>query len=172
MPVSSAVELSDIALGWSNATGDGDVMMLDGDIASDRGMYTAIVLSLFTDRRAATDDVPPSGNPQDLRGWWADEFAAAPGDLYGSRLWLLDRSTLTNQTALLAQSYAEEALQWMVDDGAVASIPVTAQALAATASAPAQLSITVSPTRPGQDPVSYTFTRVWNFVQEDTCPQP
>ena len=61
------------------------------------------------------DDVIPDGSG-DPRGWWADD----PEHRIGSRLWLLTRSKRTQETLLRAQDYAQEALQWMLDDGVVA----------------------------------------------------
>jgi phage gp46-like protein len=59
MASSSALQLADLALVWSNTLGDADLAMIDSDLASDRGLETAVLLSLFTDRRAEPDDVPP-----------------------------------------------------------------------------------------------------------------
>jgi hypothetical protein len=56
MAVSSAVQLADLALTWSEKTGDADLSLIDSDLASDRGLETAVILSLFLDRRAEDDD--------------------------------------------------------------------------------------------------------------------
>jgi phage gp46-like protein len=102
---SSALGLADLALVWGSS-GGGDVALVDSDLASDHGLTTAVLLSLFTDRRAEDDDTPPSGDDSDRRGWWADEFAEVEGDKIGSRLWLLDRSKRTADVALRAEQYA------------------------------------------------------------------
>lgn len=52
----------------------------------------AVVISLFTWRRAEPDD-----NADVPMGWWGDTWPAVQNDRYGSRLWLLQRSKLTNQ---------------------------------------------------------------------------
>src|SRR4051812_11864908 len=95
---SSALQLADLALVWDESNGSADVALIDSDLASDAALETAVMLSLFLDRRAQPDDAPPSGDPNDRRGWWADQFADTEGDLVGSRLWLLDRSKLTGDT--------------------------------------------------------------------------
>ncbi|HFI9553627.1 TPA: phage GP46 family protein [Escherichia coli] len=41
---------------------------------------------------------------------------------YGSRLWLLQRSKLTNQLVQTVRGYIRECLQWMIDDGVVSRI--------------------------------------------------
>jgi phage gp46-like protein len=146
---------------WNSVTGDADVAMIDSDLASDRGLVTAVLLSLFTDRRAESDDVPPSGDEGDRRGWWADQFATPEGDKIGSRLWLLDRSTRTNETVLRAKEYVREALAWMIEDSVVESIDV---AVETTANA---LVIAVALQRPGRDAVSLRFAARWDHLQED-----
>lgn len=157
---SSALGLADIALVWAAATGAADLVLIDSDIACDPGLATAALLSLFTDRRAEPDDVPPSGDARDRRGWWADQFAAVEGDRIGSRLWLLDRSKRTSDTALRAEEYVREALAWMIEDKVVARIDVeietTKQALL----------FAVALQRPGRDPVSFRFAHVWDSMTE------
>jgi phage gp46-like protein len=161
MAISSAIQLADLALGWSNATGDADLLMIDDDLASDRGLTTAVALSLFTDRRAEADDKPPSGDALDRRGWWADQFATVEGDRFGSRLWVLDRSTRTIETVLRAKEYVHEALTWMLEDRVVASIDVEAEASGHA------LLFSVGLQRPGRDPVSFRFAHTWDHLQGD-----
>jgi phage gp46-like protein len=88
-------------------------------LAADNALNTAILLSLFTWRRATDYDKLPSGN--DPMGWWGDTVDL---DEYeqplGSRLWLLQRATLNAATARLAEDYAREALQPLINQGAVA----------------------------------------------------
>ncbi len=166
-PVSAGYEstvldrgIGDLALTWSLENGDADLSLFDLDIASDRGLRTAVLLSLFVDRRAETDDKPPSGDERDRRGWWADQFAAVEGDRIGSRLWLLDRGKRTNETALRAEEYVREALAWMIEDRVVASIDVTVVATTAA------LLISIGLQRPGRDPVSFRFAHAWNQMEE------
>lgn len=161
MASSSALQLADLALTWSNATGDADMSMIDDDIASDRGLMTSAILSLFTDRRAETDDTPPSGDATDRRGWWADQFSAVEGDRIGSRLWLLDRSKRTTETALRAKEYVLEALAWMIDDRVVASIEVEVE------TTKSGLLFAVGLQRPGKDPTTFRFAHTWDHLQED-----
>lgn len=81
----------------------------------------AIVLSLFCDARdaAAGGDEP--------RGWWGD--ALNDGDRWGSRLWTLARRAKnTPETLRLAEDYAHEALQWLLDDGEASTLSITASA--------------------------------------------
>lgn len=152
----------DLRLVWSSVSGDADLSRidLDVDLATDEGLMTAVMLSLFLDRRAEPDDKPPSGDARDRRGWWADQFAAVPGDRYGSRLWLLDRAKRTNETALRAKEFIREALAWMIDDRVAAGIDVTTE-VTSTA-----LLYTVGLQRPGRDPVFFRFAHTWDHLQE------
>lgn len=124
-PTSSSLGLGDVALVWDNVLGAADVSIVDGDLGVDAGLTTAVILSLFCDRRADADDEPPSGDPTDRRGYWADEFAEVAGDRWGSRLWLLDRAKNTREFQLRSVEYAKEALAWMVEDKVVSEVSVT-----------------------------------------------
>lgn len=100
-------------------------ILLDGfDLASHDGLKTAVLMSLFTDRRAGADDVLPD-NTRDLRGWWADGFAEISDDKIGSRRWLLSRAKLTAETLKRLKDYDTEALQWLIDDGVAKAVNVT-----------------------------------------------
>lgn len=95
-------------------------LALDGyDLATEGGLHTAVIVSLFTDRRAESDDEIPDGSG-DRRGWWADPAL-------GSRLWLLARAKETPDTLARARAYAIEALQWLIDDGVATAVDVTAE---------------------------------------------
>lgn len=174
MASSSAVQLADLALVWSSASGDADLTLIDSDLASDRGLMTAVLLSLFTDRRAEPDDVPPSGDPTDRRGSWTDEFAEVEGDLIGSRLWLLARSPRTNETVLRAKEYIREALAWMLEDRVVSRVEpiaeITAKPMVFDGEVvPAgSLLIGAELHRPARDPVSFRFAHTWEHLQEGT----
>ena len=82
----------------------------------------AVIISLFTRRRAEPSDPVDDANRQ---GWWGDSFPALANDRIGSRLWLLRRRSLTSQTIRDAKRYAEEALAWLIDDGIVTTVAVT-----------------------------------------------
>lgn len=84
----------------------------------------AIVISLFTWRRAEAGDRLPAG--AERMGWWGDAVPGETADRIGSRLWLLRREILSRETVNLARNYAEEALAWMVEDGVCTRIEVAA----------------------------------------------
>jgi phage gp46-like protein len=146
--------MGDIALQWDLDAGGADLYLEDDDLASDEGLRTAVLLSLFTDRRADEADVLP-GEDDDRRGWWADEFAAIEGDLFGSRLWLLDRGKILSDTAARAKSFAEEALAWLIEDRVASAIDVQVLIDGHV------LSMVVVITRPTGDEATYRFSHVW-----------
>ena len=112
-----------------------DCGMDTGDLVAENTLRTAVILSLFLDRRANDDDILPNGS-DDRRGWWADTVAPmtdygigggnASGDCIGSRLWLLSREKQLAGVLERARHYAKEALAWMVEDGVATAVHVVA----------------------------------------------
>lgn len=120
--------MSDLRTAYADWTGD--LAVNGSSLAADDGLETAVLLSLFTDRRANDDDQLPDAGTQaerEPRGWWGDTYADTPGDRIGSRLWLLAREKQIDSVLQRAQQYAAEALQWLVDDGVAREVGVTAE---------------------------------------------
>jgi len=85
-------------------TDDGGALVFHGGQPDmDGGLWTAVYLSLFTDR-----------------GWWGDPAI-------GSDLGLLDDSALTNATRINAIEEAKRALAWLKDKGIASEIEVDAE---------------------------------------------
>jgi len=97
------------------------------DLESDGGLETAVIISLFTDRRANEDDALPDSNNLDRRGWWGDLTSNIENDQIGSRLWLLEREKTTPNVVIRAKQYVEESLQWLIDDGVAMKVEVEAE---------------------------------------------
>ncbi|MGY2732397.1 phage GP46 family protein [Sphingomonas sp. UYP23] len=144
--------MADIATIWSPSLGIGDWYLQlaeDGTITDDNGLplidgaglslhdglfsgvndleagddlFTAVLISLFTDAQADIDDVISDGS-NDPRGWWGD---LGEDVRIGSKIWLLSRSKQTEEVRVKAETYLAAALQWLVDDQVAASISVTA----------------------------------------------
>lgn len=81
----------------------------------------AVIISLFSWRRANPDDNAPVP-----MGWWGDTYPTVTGDRIGSRLWQLGREKITNNTLNRSRDYANEALQWLIDDGVAARVEASA----------------------------------------------
>lgn len=117
----------DIKVIWDTDLMEGDISYSNGDLVIDDGLETAVLMSLFTDRRAEDDDELPDPNSTDKRGWWGDLVSDIDNDKIGSRQWLLERSKTIDEVLENTKLYAEEALQWMKDDDVVADIEVESE---------------------------------------------
>lgn len=111
--------MSDIRTVWAASNGRGDWSLSGAQLQSGSDLQTSVLISLFTDRIANTDDVIMDGS-SDPRGWWADD-AQYP---VGSRLWLLERAKQESSTLIRARDYITEALQWLIDDGVVVAFDI------------------------------------------------
>lgn len=87
-------------------------------------LIRAVTISLYTWRRAETDDPI---DDEECYGWWGDSYPSIADDRIGSRLYLLRRVKLTPQTQRDAEVYAREALQWLLDDGEVIAIDIVSE---------------------------------------------
>jgi phage gp46-like protein len=113
-----------IALVYDNVLGEADAARAeDGGLGEGDELLTAILISLYTDRRVDASEAPPGG---DRGGWWGDAFPDELGeeDPIGSRLWLLERGVTTPDAVIRARAYALEALAWMEADGIASAIEV------------------------------------------------
>lgn len=108
-----------VALQYDNAKQYADLVFQNGRFVEGDPISTAVLISLFTERRVPADEVDPKATYQG--GWWGDTYR---GYKIGSRLWTLRRRKATQDTLADAKKYIEEALQWMLDDGVATSIVV------------------------------------------------
>jgi phage gp46-like protein len=110
-----------------NTTPLGDEVLYDfkiddsGDIETEDQLDTAILVSLFTDRRANSAQIV---KPQARRGWVGD--LETPEDLYGSMLWLFEQSRLTAVVASKIGSFGQACLQWMLRDSIATEVSARA----------------------------------------------
>lgn len=118
--------MTDIALVFDQQTMLFDLQIEDGDLLADSGLYTPMVVSLFTDAMAQNGDQVPEAAPGqagDIRGWWPQ---AVTGQGIGSRLWLLWREKELPLTLARARQYAQQALAWLSEQGIVLNLAVEA----------------------------------------------
>lgn len=145
--------MTDVAIQWQIVSGD--IALSGANLATDEGLQTAVIVSLFTDRRAEVDDVVPDGS-DDRRGWWADAYPNIEGDRIGSRLWLLYREKQLSSVLARSREYAEEALRWLLDDGIASAVRVQAEVVQQ-----GMLGLAVEIERPARDVIEYRFQRLW-----------
>lgn len=105
----------------ANSDGLYDFVIEGNEFASAGGFETAIPVSLFTDARAPAALVP---EPQLRRGWIGNLLTAATMRQLGSILWVLDQARVTQQTLNVARLAAQDAFQWMIDDGVALGVLV------------------------------------------------
>jgi len=115
--------------------GAGDFAVADSDEEGNRGGFrakeplgSAILMCLFSDKRRS-DDIPSPDGSVDRRGWHGDTFdlRSEEGEReLGSLLWTLERATLNYDTERIAEHYAAEALQTLVDQGVVSRFDIAA----------------------------------------------
>ena len=113
----------------------------------------AVVISLFTHRRADPDD-----NADVPMGWWGDTWPAVANDRYGSKLWLLKRSKLTNDLVNRVRTYLRDALQWMLVDGVVSRIDIDVQRTGIN-----ELGNSIVLWR-GNSPLTLSFENFWSAI--------
>lgn len=90
---------------WDLTIGD------DSDFEKVNSFDTAILLSLFCERRASESEVEP---PEMRRGWIGNLYQ--PVEL-GSKMWLLYQARLTQSTINRCRTYLSQALSWLTDGG-------------------------------------------------------
>ncbi|UXN35511.1 phage GP46 family protein [Avibacterium paragallinarum] len=134
--------MSDLSIMWKN--GEGDLVALDDALLLDDTLTTSIIISLFTDMRVDKQ-----------RGWWGNTFGQ---DELGSRLWTLTRSKQLNTVLDDAQAYAEQALQWLVQDKQAIALEVIA-----TNPNDGVLLLTVVITLPNGTTEQRTFYSTWSL---------
>jgi len=145
-----------------------DLNLAGGLLAEDGGLETAVIISLFTDRRARPDDeLPDAGGSK--RGWWGDMVPATVGgepvddDRIGSRLWLLGREKQMPVVLVRAKEYATEALQWLIEDGIAARVEVET-----SVPRTGVLGIAVTIHRPEGDAISFRYDNAWSQQAQRT----
>ena len=147
--------MSDIGLFWSSDLAAADLEISGDDLTTDDGLETAVMLSLFTDRRAEESDQLPTAEKW-RRGWWADAHPVVEGDKFGSRLWLLARSKSTADVPVRAKEYALEALAWMIEDQISDRVDVESEIVDSGI-----LALQVSIYRPEADTVKFRYHYTW-----------
>lgn len=147
--------MADLALRWDVDELVADLAVEANDLATETTLKTAVLLSLFLDRRADDGDQLPPGETE-RRGWWADAAPVVAGDRIGSRLWLLAREKGAATVRARAEKFAREALQWLIDDRVAERLEVAADFPRA-----GWLALTLEIFRPAGDVVRFQFDGSW-----------
>lgn len=152
----------DLRLVWDAQKGRADFQLVNGQLDTSEVLATWVIASLFSDRRADPSDQLPPG-VIDRRGWWGDSYADNPGDLFGSRLWLLARARSNASLPLIVKGYILEALDWLIQDGIATSIEATC---IFPPNSQSRIDAEVTIFRGDGTKLTYPFNNVWQEVQQ------
>jgi len=112
--------MSDIKSVFTDLTSGVRYEIAGGGFAEDSSLTTAVIISLFTDRRAEAGD-----DTEEVRGWWADTLQE--DEPIGSRRWTLSREKQTSDVLNALIAYDQEALAWLKKSGLVTKIAIDAE---------------------------------------------
>lgn len=90
-----------------------DISFDNHQLETTSGLDTAILMSLFVDRRADASEVP---RVEYRRGWWGNLVGSIVNYNIGSKLWLLIQARKDNNCTNLATTYIYDCLKWLVED--------------------------------------------------------
>ena len=99
-----------------------DIGFVNGDIETTRDLETAVLLSIFCERRADSSEVPIA---KYRRGWVGNILMFDSLDEMGSKLWLLSQARATANNLSRAEKFIAEALEWMIKTGKIRNISVS-----------------------------------------------
>jgi len=159
--ISLAPEISkdgDIRIGFDVRDQYADLILGDRDVDRDGGFETAILITLLTDKRADEGDpLPDEGGYKG--GWWGDSIPVVADYKMGTKLWLLQRSKTIEEVPAQAEEYLKDGFQWMLDDGIIESMTVSAQRVDADNGSILMISLAFK--RPEGQTVFYKFYYNW-----------
>lgn len=90
----------------------------EGDFVSSDQLDTAILVSMFTDARAAAYEIVRPA----LRRGWVGDLELDDEESHGSKLWLLEQERLTPVIVTKAADILKSCLAWMVTDRIASSV--------------------------------------------------
>lgn len=116
----------DLMLKYDYVNNRYDIKFNHSDYERDEGLYTSVILSLFCNAYV-TDDELETLSQRVNSGFWGDQISQYEGDIYGSKLWLLERAKLTSDIIETTKIYIYESLEWMITDGVAEDIVVNVE---------------------------------------------
>lgn len=146
--------MADIKTTFKGRLNGGDYTLENGQLREDRGLETAIIQSLFTDRRAKPDDQLPHGH-SDRRGWFGNRFILER-DQVGSRLWLLSREKQTKEVVNRAREYIKESTNWLVEQGIATQVDIHVEIIGQ-----GTLGFRLTVHKPNLNAVEFSYSYLW-----------
>jgi phage gp46-like protein len=111
---------TDIKLNYDNGKYY-DLKIVDGDFEVTYGMDSALLLSIYCEKRADASEIPA---PEMRRGWWGNTVLGYGDYEMGSKLWLLEQARRDTIVLNLCKTYSMNCFQWLVDDNLAKQINV------------------------------------------------
>ena len=96
-----------------------DLTLTDHDFTLAGGLETSVAVLLFTDARAAPEEI---NSPEKRRGWVGNILRSTE---LGGMLWLMSQARNTQETRNKIQIWAEDSLQPLIDNLIASEIIVT-----------------------------------------------
>jgi phage gp46-like protein len=127
-----------------------DIQLDGNDLIRDKGLQTALMISLYTDSR----DVEENDFGENALGYWAD-------NTLGSGLWYLQRAKTLTETLSQAQDRANKALAWMLEDGVVSAVEAEATRIGTST-----LRLNIALTKPNGESEHYVFQYFYNWLSQ------
>jgi len=150
--------MSDFTFQFSTVTGYADMAIVNGDFGIGDDLQTAVLVSIFSDRRATDAELDALADgatkPTTNKGIWIDTYRE--GIQYGSGIWLILRGKKLPETLSRAEEYAKESLTWMIADGVAQTVETSA------AFEGDRMLLTVTITRQSAEDVVATFDFAWD----------
>ena len=116
--------MDNIDLKLTRNNGIYDLTIKDGDYESIESFDTALIMTIFGERRANESNQPIN---QNRRGWWGNIVLDQEGFEYGSLLWTFYQTRLNTDTKNLLQSKLFEAIEWFIIDGLLVNAEVNSE---------------------------------------------
>lgn len=101
-----------------------DIDFDDGDFDLTDGLDTAIILSIFAEKRASKTQIV---EPLLRRGHFTNEFSELENYEVGSKQWLFSEQAANSESNLsLLENAIRDGLQWMIQDDIISNSTVSA----------------------------------------------
>lgn len=97
----------------------------DGDLKGSNSIDTAVLMSIFTDKRATSSEIQEAGQ---RRGWFGNLFNDDITYEVGSKLWIhSNQGRFDNDILNDLNDKALNALNWMIEDNVASEINVSSE---------------------------------------------
>jgi phage gp46-like protein len=103
-----------------------DISFTDGDFTLERGLQTAIQMSVFCEQRIDDEHVPPTQRG----GWVGNILQPVKGYEQGSLIWTKYQSNMNPELKSVLEGYLLNAFTWMIEDGIAQDVEAEVNLLA------------------------------------------